>query len=114
MISLSRLSSVVGKLVFVSGLGGFGKIWVLGRTLGFGLTSLLLLPFLVLKDPLTKACRILVKPNLIDAEFRKAWMPFFCGSGRLVVTVDQFLVSWVISLPQEPQLDLPRGSAGGC
>ena len=34
-------------------------------------------PFLVIKDPLTEASRILVEPHLIDAEFRKAWMPFF-------------------------------------
>ena len=34
-------------------------------------------PFLVVKDPQTKSSRILVEPHLIDAEFRKAWMPFF-------------------------------------
>ena len=34
-------------------------------------------PFLVVKDPQTQSSRILVEPHLIDAEFRKAWMPFF-------------------------------------
>ena len=34
-------------------------------------------PFLVVKDPLTQSSQILVEPHLIDAEFRKAWMPFF-------------------------------------
>ena len=34
-------------------------------------------PFLVVKDPQTKSSRILVEPHLVDAEFRKAWMPFF-------------------------------------
>ena len=34
-------------------------------------------PFLVVKDPLTKTSTILVEPHLNDAEFRKAWMPFF-------------------------------------
>ena len=34
-------------------------------------------PFLVVKDPHTQSCRILVEPHLIDAQFRKAWMPFF-------------------------------------
>ena len=29
------------------------------------------------KDPQTKSSRILVEPHLIDAEFRKAWIPFF-------------------------------------
>ena len=48
-------------------------------------------PFLVVKDPQTQSSRILVEPHLIDAEFRKAWMPFFCRSGHPVVTADQFL-----------------------
>ena len=39
------------------------------------------LPFLVFKDPQNQSSRILVEPHLIDAEFRKAWMPFFCRSG---------------------------------
>ena len=34
-------------------------------------------PCLVVKDPQTDSSRILVEPHLIDAEFRKAWMPFF-------------------------------------
>ena len=34
-------------------------------------------PVLVVKDPQTESSRILVEPHLIDAEFRKAWMPFF-------------------------------------
>ena len=32
-------------------------------------------PFLVVKDSDSKASRIIVEPHLIDAEFRKAWMP---------------------------------------
>ena len=34
-------------------------------------------PFLFIKDPQSQSSRILVGPHLIDAEFRKAWMPFF-------------------------------------
>ena len=34
-------------------------------------------PFLMVKDPQTESSRILVEPHLIDAEFRKAWMPLF-------------------------------------
>ena len=49
----------------------------------------------------------MVEPHLIDAEFRKAWMPFFCTSGHPVVTVDQFLDFVDSFLPQEPALDLP-------
>ena len=49
-------------------------------------------PFLVVKDPQTESSRILVEPHLIDAEFRKAWMPFFCRSGHPVVTPDRGLL----------------------
>ena len=65
-------------------------------------------PFLVVKDPQTESSRILVEPHLIDAEFRKAWMPFFCRSGHPVNTPDQFLDFVGHLLPQEPYLDLPR------
>ena len=65
-------------------------------------------PFLVVKDPLTEASKMLVEPHLIDAEFCKAWMPFFCRSGHPVKTVDQFLGFVGHLLPQEPQFDLPR------
>ena len=47
-------------------------------------------------------------PHLIDAEFRKAWVPFFCRSGHPVVTPDQLLEFVGHLLPQEPCLDLPR------
>ena len=70
----------------------------------FGLLS----PFLVVKDPHTKSSRILVEPHLVDAEFRKAWMPYFGRSCHLVVTPDQFLDFVGHLLPQEPYLDLPR------
>ena len=64
-------------------------------------------PFLVVKDSQTKSSRILVEPHLIDAEFCKAWMPFFCRSGHPVVSPDQFLDLVGHQLPQEPYLDLP-------
>ena len=47
-------------------------------------------PFLVTRDQVAKTCQILVEPYFVDAEFRKAWMPFFCRSGNPVVTVEQF------------------------
>ena len=50
----------------------------------------------------------MVEPHLIDAEFRKAGMPFFCRSGHPIITVDQFLDFVGHLLPQEPYLDLPR------
>ena len=65
-------------------------------------------PFLVVKDPHTGSSRILVEPHLIDVEFRKAWILFFCRTGHPVVTPDQFLDFLGHLLPQEPYLDLPR------
>ena len=65
-------------------------------------------PFLVIKDHLTEASRIWVEPHLFGAQFRKAWMPFFCRSGHPVVTTDQFLAFVGHLLPPEPLLDLPR------
>ena len=47
MAFLSRLSSIVGILGFESGLGGFGKIWVLDLMPGLDRTLFLLLPFLL-------------------------------------------------------------------
>ena len=52
--------------------------------------------------------RILVEPHLIDAEFRNAWMAYFCRSGHPVVTPEQFLDFIGHFLPQENYLDLPR------
>ena len=49
----------------------------------------------------------MVEPHLLDAEFREAWIPFFCRSGHPVATPDQFLDFVGHLLPQEPQLDLP-------
>ena len=48
-------------------------------------------PFLVVKDPQTQSSQIVVEPHLVDAEFRKAWMPYFCRSGHPQVSAEQFL-----------------------
>ena len=65
-------------------------------------------PFLVVKDPQTQSSHILVEPHLVDVEFRKAWMPYFCRSGHPQVSAEQFLDFVGHLLPQEPFLDLPR------
>ena len=65
-------------------------------------------PFLVIKDPIADSSRILVEPHLIDAEFRKAWLPYFCRSGHPEVSSDQFLGFIGHFLPQQGCLDLPR------
>ena len=59
-------------------------------------------------DSVAQTSQILVEPHLIGAEFRKAWMPFFCRSGHPLVTVDQFLSFVGPFLPQEDVLELPR------
>ena len=50
---------------------------------------------------------ILVQPALIDAHFRKAWMPYFRRDGHPVVTAQAFLEFVGDHLPQETLLDLP-------
>ena len=50
---------------------------------------------------------ILVQPALIDAHFRKAWMPYFRRDGHPVVTTQAFLDFVGDHLPQEALLDLP-------
>ena len=67
-------------------------------------------PFLVITDPQTQMSKTLVEPHLIDAEFRKTWMPFFL-SGHDVVCVDQFLHFVGHLLLQEPSLEI-SGIAG--
>ena len=74
-------------------------------------------PFLVVKDPHAESSRILVEPHLIDAEFRKAWMPYFCRTGHPPVSAEQFLDFVGHLLPQENFLgsssDYGSGFAGG-
>ena len=53
-------------------------------------------PFLVMKDPQAQLSQILVEPHLIDAEFRKAWMPFSVGLAILSSLLTSFWLSWVI------------------
>ena len=80
MTSLSRLLSVVGILGFVSGFSWLRED--LSSRPSAWLRPDFVPPstFLVVKDPQTESSLILVEPHLIDAEFRKAWMPFFCTS----------------------------------
>ena len=89
-------------LGFVSGLCSTPCAWLRPDFVPFS-------PFLVVKDPRTKSSRILVEPHLIDAEFRKVWMPF-CRFGHLVVTADQFLDFVGHLLLQQPYLDFLRNT----
>ena len=64
--------------------------------------------------PPSQSSRILVEPHLIDAEFRKAWMPYFCRSGHPQVSAEQFLDFIGHFLPQENLLDLLGSRDGTC
>ena len=85
------MSFVEGILGFVSGLLGFGRISSSRPYAWFRPHFVPPSPFLVVKDPHSQSSRILVEPHLIDAEFRNAWMPYFCRSGHPVVSPEQFL-----------------------
>ena len=63
---------------------------------------------MVVQDPHSQSSRILVEPHLIDAEFRKACMPYFCRSGHPEVSPEQFVDFIGHFLPEETYLDLPR------
>ena len=75
-------------------------------------------PFLVVRDPQTRSSRIIVEPHLIDAEFRKAWMPHFCRSGHPEVSPEQFLGFighlFASRLSLGSSSDHGSGFAGGC
>ena len=61
-----------------------------------------------MKDLPTQSSQIIVEPHLIDAEFRKAWMPYFCRFGCFEVSAEQFLdfIGQGISLLPVPVLSL--------
>ena len=74
---------------------------------GFG--SVLPAPFLQCKPHLTPCgSGVLADPARIDEEFRKAWLPYFCRSGQMDTSLEEF--SRVVDgwLPLLPEVDLPR------
>ena len=110
--SMVNLDYVTPDTAFVSGLGGFGEIWVLDRMLGFDQTSFLLLPVLwsrIRSLKLQGFWMSLISSMLSSV---RPGCRFFCRSGHPVVTVDQFLSFVVSFLSQEAELHLP--SSGGC
>ena len=48
-------------------------------------------PFLQCKPHLTPGgSGVLADPAMIDDEFRKAWLPYFCRSGQREASLDEF------------------------
>ena len=66
-------------------------------------------PFLQCEPRLTPdGSGVLSDPNQIDAEFRKAWLPFFCRSGQRETSLDEFEFEVRGWLPVLPEVHLPR------
>ena len=51
---------------------------------------------------------VLSDPNQIDAEFRKAWLPYLCRSGQRETSLDEFGFEVDGWLPILPEIHLPR------
>ena len=68
-----------------------------------------LAPFLQCDPRLTPdGSGVLSDPNQIDAEFRKAWLPYFCRSGQRETSLDEFSFEVDGWLPILPEIHLPR------
>ena len=66
-------------------------------------------PFLQCDPRLTPdGSGVLSDPNQIDAEFRKAWLPYFCRSGQRETSLDEFGFEVDGWLPILPEIRLPR------
>ena len=66
-------------------------------------------PFLQCDPHLTPdGSGVLSDPNQIDAEFRKAWLPYFCRSGQRETSLDEFGFEVDRWLPILPEIYLPR------
>ena len=61
-------------------------------------------PFLQCQPHLTPdVSGVLSDPNQIDAEFRKAWLPYVCRSGQMEASLDEFereVEGWLPLLPE--------------
>ena len=91
-------------LQYRGGVIGLGKIpWYI-PTVGFGLIWCRPAPFLQCDPRLTPdGSGTLSDPTQIDAEFRKAWLPYFCRSGQRETSLDEFsfeVDGWLPVLPE--------------
>ena len=66
-------------------------------------------PFLQCEPRLTPdGSGVLSDPSQIDAEFRKAWLPYFCRSGQRETSLDEFGFEVDGWLPLLTEVHLPR------
>ena len=65
--------------------------------------------FLQCDPALTPGCSgVLADPSRIDEEFQKAWLPYFCRSGRRETNLEEFTREVGGWLPVLPEVELPR------
>ena len=66
-------------------------------------------PFLQCEPHLTPdGSGVISDPNQIDAEFRKAWLPYFCRFGQRDTSLEEFDFEVEEWLPLLPEVSLPR------
>ena len=66
-------------------------------------------PFLQCDPALTLGgSGVLSDPMRIDEEFQKAWLPYFCRSGRRETNLEEFAREVGGWLPVLPEVELPR------
>ena len=111
-----RLSDFIHQVVIhrrdaaiQGGVIGLGKIpWYI-PIVGFGLIWCRLLPFFSVSLIALLMVQVFFSdPNQIDAEFRKAWLPYFCRSGQRETSLDEFSFEVDGWLPVLPEIHLPR------
>ena len=108
MVSLNRLLFLVEILGSVSGLDGSGRIQVLGRMFGFGLTLFLLSLPRCQGSSDWVVSYFWLSLILLMLSFAKLGCPFPVGLVILLSLLINFLDFVGHILPQEPCLDLPR------
>ena len=70
-------------------------------------------PFLQCDPRLTPGgSGVLSDPSRIDEEFRKAWLPYFCRSGQMETSLEEFTREVDGWLPFLPEVSLPRLTGG--
>ena len=91
--------------------GGIGCVRILSLILrsGCALIWFRLLRFCsVILLLLLRVSGVLSDPLKIDEEFQKAWLPYFCRSGRRKTNLEEFAHEVGGWLPVLPEVELPR------
>ena len=110
VISFMRLLFIVGMRPLGVGGIGFGRILLFIRIGGFAQICFPPAPFLQCEPHLSPGgSGVLSDPARIDAEFRKAWLPYFCRSWQREASRKEFdreVEGWLPLLPEVSLLRL--------